>query len=55
VIFEVGQMVRVLPPFAESFPEIYAITQVHQHEDGQVACILGEAGAFDPKFLEAVE
>ena len=54
-MFEVGQKVRVLPPFEESFPETYEITEVHQHEDGQVAYILGEAGAFDPLYLEAVE
>ena len=46
-----GQIVRVLPPF----PDAYQSTEVITHEDGQVACVLGEAGAFAPQYLEAVE
>jgi hypothetical protein len=53
-MFEVGQVVRVLEPFAGSFPGEYSITEIRTHEDSQVAYILGEIGAFDQKFLEAV-
>ena len=51
----VGQKVRVLPPFADIFPGEYEITEVHQHDDGQVAYVLGDAGAFAPEYLELVE
>lgn len=54
-MFEVGQLVRVLSPFSDSFPDTYEVTEVITHEDGQVACVLGDAGAFAPNYLEAVE
>jgi hypothetical protein len=50
-----GHRVRVLPPFADSFPGEFTITEVITHEDGQTACVLGEAGAFAPEYLEPVE
>lgn len=51
----VGDLVRVLAPFADSFPDSYEITEVVTHPDGQIVCILGECGGFDPKYLEAAE
>lgn len=48
----VGHRVRVLPPFAESFPGEHEITEVIQHEDGQVAYVLGVLGAFAPEYVE---
>ena len=53
-MFFVGQIVRVLTPFSESFPDTYLITEVVTHEDGQVAYILGELGAFSSEYLEVV-
>lgn len=54
-MFQVGQLVRVLEPFADSFPGAHEITAITVHEDGQIACELNGDGAFDPKYLEAVE
>lgn len=54
-MFAVGDLVRVLPPFADSFPDNYEIVEVITHEDGQVACILDCDSAFDPKYLELAE
>ena len=53
-MLSVGQLVRTLEPFARDFPDVYEITEVVVHEDGQVVYILGEAGGFDIKFLEVV-
>jgi|GEM_PF-3736390 len=53
-MLSVGQLVRVLPPFAESFPGEHEITEVIEHEDGQIAYVLGDLGAFAPQFVEAV-
>jgi len=53
-MFEVGQTVKVLEPFSESFTETYEITEVLTYPDGQIAYILGELGAFDAKYLETV-
>jgi hypothetical protein len=54
-MFQVGQLVRVLEPFADSFPGEYEVTEVITHPDGQVAFILDEAGAFAAQYLEGVE
>lgn len=54
MMLSVGQLVKTLEPFARDFPDVYEITEVVTHEDGQVVYILGEAGGFDFKFLEAV-
>lgn len=54
-MFTVGQLVRVLEPFADSFPGKHEVTEVITHPDGQVAFILGDAGAFAAQYLEAVE
>ncbi len=47
--------VQVLEPFKESFPGTYTVTEVIQHEDGQVAYVLGDLGAFAPEYVELVE
>lgn len=48
-----GDLVRVLPPFAEAFPDTYAIAEVIHSEDGTTAYILGGAmGGFDASYLE---
>lgn len=54
-MFQVGQKVRVLSPFAESFPDQYEIVAVITDEDGQIAYDLGGIGAFAPQFVEIVE
>jgi hypothetical protein len=54
-MLEVEQSVRVLSPFAESFPGHYVITEVIVHEDGQIAYVLGDLGGFAPIYVEAVE
>lgn len=48
----VGQRVRVLPPFADSFPGEYEITEVIRHDDGQLAYVLGDLGGFAPDYVE---
>ena len=54
-MLEVGQEVRVLAPFDESFPEVYAIREVLTQEDSSVVYFIGDIeGAFDIVFLEAV-
>ncbi|MCU0826665.1 MAG: hypothetical protein MUE52_04505 [Tabrizicola sp.] len=54
LIPSVGQKVRVLDPFTESFPAVYEIIEIVTHPDGQIVCILpDDAGGFDPKYLEA--
>jgi hypothetical protein len=53
-MLQLGQLVRVLEPFARDFPDTYEITEVVTHDDGQIVYILGEVGGFDIKFLEVV-
>lgn len=50
-----GQMVRVLPPFAEAFPGVYEIVTVVVHDDGQIAYDLRDIGAFAPIYVEVVD
>ena len=45
---QVGDLVRVKPPFSEAFPDIYAIEAVH--ESG--VCVICVDRDFDPIFLE---
>lgn len=54
MLLEVGRRVRVLEPFAADFPGEHEITEVRSYEDGQIAYILGDAGAFAPIYVEAV-
>ncbi len=49
----VGQLVRVLPPFADSFPGEYEITEIIPHADGQTVYVLGDLGGFAPEYVEA--
>lgn len=51
----VGQRVRVLPPFADSFPGDHEITEVIRHYDGQTVYVLGDLGGFAPEYVEALE
>lgn len=51
----IGDTVRVLPPFSEAFPGEYVITEQVMDDAGQVANILGDAGGFDAKYLELVK
>jgi hypothetical protein len=54
-MLEVGQEVRVLTPFDESFPEVYAVREVLTQEDGNIVYFIGDIeGAFDIVFLEVV-
>ena len=54
-MFNTGDTVRVLYPFAESFPDTYVITDLVTDSIGQVAYILGDNGAFDELYMELVE
>lgn len=49
--YNVGDRVRVLPPFADSFPGEHVITEVVVH-DGAAVYVLGENGGFDEMYLE---
>lgn len=50
----VGTSVRVLPPFAEAFPETYTVAEVKVVEDGQTVVFLeGIDSAFSPDYLES--
>jgi hypothetical protein len=53
-MFAVGNVVTVKPPFKDSFPGQYAITEIVTSEDGSTAYILGEHGGFDATYLELV-
>ena len=54
-MFEVGQTVRVLPPFAEAFPDHYVVASVTTAADGQAIVLLaGIEPAFSPDYLEPV-
>lgn len=50
---DVGTIVRILFPFAESFPDEYVITEVLATEDA-TTYILGDLGGFDASYLEPV-
>jgi hypothetical protein len=52
-MYTIGQLVRVLPPFTQSFPDIYEITEIIHGSDNTTAYILGEHGGFDAIYLEA--
>ena len=52
-MLSVGTSVRVLPPFAEAFPETYKIAAVQPAEDSQTVVYLdGIDSAFSPDYLE---
>jgi hypothetical protein len=52
-VFNVGDTVRVLAPFTESFPEVYVVTEVVNTDDDGTVYILGDRGGFDAVYLEA--
>jgi hypothetical protein len=52
----IGDVVTVLAPFRESFPDEYLVVDVVTSEDGTTAHYLeGIEGAFDHVYLETVE
>lgn len=51
----VGNTVRVLAPFTDTYPDTYQITDIVVHEDGPPVYILGAIGGFDAKYLEVVQ
>lgn len=51
-MYQVGDVVRILPPFADSFSGEHAVTEVVQNPDGTTVYILGAAGGFDAIYLE---
>ena len=51
---KVNDVVRVLEPFNDTYPDTYTITEVLQTEDSQEVYILGEIGAFSACYLEVV-
>lgn len=54
-MLEVGQQVRVLAPFNQTFSEVYTIREVFVQENGNVVYFIGDIeGAFDIMFLEAI-
>jgi hypothetical protein len=52
-MYQVGDTVRVLPPFDEAFPGQRVVTEIVHNPDGTGVYILGEAGGFDAIYLEA--
>jgi len=48
-----GDTVRVLAPFADSFPGTHEITDVVLADGQPPVYILGDLGGFDAQFLEA--
>lgn len=52
--YDVGDRVRVLPPFQQHFPGTYTVVDVVINADDTVAYILDQtAGGFDAIYLEA--
>lgn len=54
-MYSVGQMVRTLPPFDESFSGVYEIVEVLTYDDGQITYVLEEIGGFAPQYVELAE
>ena len=51
---KVNDVVKVLEPFNETYPDAYTITEVKHTDDSQEVYVLGEIGAFSACYLEAV-
>lgn len=49
-MFNVGDIVRVLPPFTIAFPETYPIDSIHSNG----VCVIAGDRDFDPIYLEIV-
>lgn len=48
-----GDIVKVLPPFSETYPDEYVVTSVQATDDGQTVYYLeGVFGAFSADHLE---
>lgn len=47
-----GDSVRVLEPFNETFSDVYFVTEIVVNDDQSESYVLGDLGAFDKKFLE---
>lgn len=55
-MLEIGTLVRILPPFADSFPGPRVITEIVVGEDGTTAYfVAGVESAFDAMYLEIAE
>ena len=52
--YNIGDTVKVLPPFNESFPDSYAITEIVTNNEQPTVFVLGEVGGFDEQYLEKV-
>jgi hypothetical protein len=50
-IFNMYDLVRVLSPFNHTFTDTYQITEIVTENDAIAAYVLGDIGAFHPKFL----
>jgi hypothetical protein len=50
-MFSTSDEVRVLYPFAHTFDSVYTITDSVSEGGEIVAYVLGDHGAFDPRFL----
>ena len=54
-MFNVGDKVRVLPPFEVAFPDVYTVAAVDaESEGGPVFFLEGVDSAFDTRYLEVV-
>lgn len=51
-----GNIVRVLPPFSEAFPDQYVVREVSLAEGNQtIVYLVGVESAFAPEHLEVIE
>lgn len=50
----VGDSVRVLEPFNETFTEVYVVTEAIQTEGHPTVYVLGDLGGFVADYLEKV-
>lgn len=53
-MYNINDIVEVLEPFKEAFPDIYRIEEVIVHDDGQIVYILETAGGFAPIYVRKV-
>lgn len=50
-----GSHVRVLPPFAEFFPDVYEVESVETVEGGDIVHLVGVDPVFSPINLEVAD
>lgn len=48
----INDKVTITAPFHDTYPDSYSIIEIVNYEDGQVAYVLNDIGAFDIKYLE---